>query len=74
LDSWGSETNNDKSLDKNVKMLLKYAKRLRGFTCYPDGCRDGQPLTRVELKDALGKEGQVFEEEVQECIGGVCGL
>lgn len=71
---WGSEENNEKSLEKNAKILLKYAKRLRGFTVYPDGCRGGQPLTRVELSEALGKEGQVFEENMTECVGGVCGL
>jgi ribonucleoside-diphosphate reductase alpha chain len=74
LPKWGSEENNEESLKKNSKMLLKYAKRLRGFTCYPDGCRGGQPLTRVELDEALGKEGQVFEEHEDECIGGVCGV
>jgi ribonucleoside-diphosphate reductase alpha chain len=34
LPSWGSEENNEKTLEKNMKILLKYAKRLRGFTCY----------------------------------------
>lgn len=74
LPAWGSEENNEETLKKNSKLLLKYAKRLRGFTCYPDGCRGGQPLTRVELDEALGKEGQVFEEMMTECVGGVCGL
>jgi len=74
LPTWGSEENNEESLKKNSRMLLKYAKRLRGFTCYPDGCRGGQPLTRVELDEALGKEGQVFEEHEDECVGGVCGV
>lgn len=72
--SWGSEENNESTLDKNSKILLKYAKRLRGFTMYPDGCRGGQPLTRVSLEEALANEGVVFEEQVSECIGGVCGL
>jgi ribonucleoside-diphosphate reductase alpha chain len=61
-------------LDKNSKTLLKYAKRLRGFTMYPDGCRGGQPLTRVTLEEALVNEGVVFEEQMTECVGGVCGL
>lgn len=74
LRSWGSEENNEDTLKKNSKMLLKYAKRLRGFTCYPDGSRGGQPLTRVDLKEALEQEGQVFEEREHECIGGVCGV
>lgn len=74
IPSWGSEENNEKTIDKNGKTLLKYAKRLRGFTCYPDGARGGQPLTRVSLEEALANEGTVFEEEVRECLNGVCGL
>jgi len=74
LPPWGSEENNEENVDKKAKILLKYAKRLRGFTCYPDGSRGGQPLTRVELDDALKQEGQVFEENEHECIGGVCGV
>jgi ribonucleoside-diphosphate reductase alpha chain len=71
---WGSETNNESTVEENSKLLLKYAKRLRGFTVYPDGCRGGQPLTRVDLDEALSQEGQVFEENMTECIGGLCGL
>jgi ribonucleoside-diphosphate reductase alpha chain len=74
LPQWGTEGNDEKSLDKNAKLLLKYAKRLRGFTCYPDAARGGQPLTRVDLKEALEKEGVVYEEKEQECVGGVCGV
>ncbi len=72
--SWGSEENNQDTVEKNAKILLKYAKRLRGFTVYPDGCRGGQPLTRVDLKEALENEGTVFEEKERECTNGVCGL
>jgi len=71
---WGSESNNESNYEKNANMLLKYAKRLRGFTVYPDGCRDGQPLTRVDLKEALESEGKVFEENENNCVNGVCGL
>ena len=74
LPPWGSEGNNEETLDKNSKILLKYAKRLRGFTCYPDGSRSGQPLTRMDLDEALANEGVVFEENEDECIGGVCGV
>lgn len=74
MPQWGSAENNETTLDKNAETLLKYAKRLRGFTCYPDACRGGQPLTRVSLEEALANEGVVFEEEVRECVGGVCGL
>lgn len=74
MPEWGSEKNNELLVDENANILLKYAKRMRGFTCYPDGCRGGQPLTRVDLKEALEQEGQVFEENMTECIGGVCGV
>jgi ribonucleoside-diphosphate reductase alpha chain len=74
MDSWGSNSNNVENLEKNAAILLKYAKRLRGFTIYPDGCRGGQPLTRVPLEEALGKEGVVFEERENSCANGVCGL
>ena len=70
----GYRKNNEKSLENNAEILLKYAKRLRGFTVYPDGCRNGQPLTKASLEEALENEGVVFEEQMTECIGGVCGL
>lgn len=72
--SWGSETNNEATVESNAKTLLKYASRLRGFTVYPDGCRGGQPLSRVELAEAMSNEGVVFEENEMECVNGVCGL
>jgi ribonucleoside-diphosphate reductase alpha chain len=71
---WGSETNSEDTLEENSAILLKYAKRLRGFTCYPDGCRGGQPLTRVPLEEAMQKQGVVYEEKEVECVGGVCGV
>ena len=74
MPSWGSETNNENNYEKNANVLLKYAKRLRGFTVYPDGSRGGQPLTRVDLEEALKDEGKVFEETERECLNGVCGL
>lgn len=74
MPSWGSETNNENNVDKNAQVLLKYAKRLRGFTVYPDGCRGGQPLTRVTLEEALASEGKVFEESEITCLNGVCGI
>lgn len=74
LPAWGTELNNEDTLKANSKVLLKYAKRLRGFTCYPDGSRGGQPLTRVDLQEAMASEGQVFEETERECLNGVCGI
>ena len=73
LPQWGTEENNETTTKKNSKILLKYAKRLRGFTCYPDGSRFGQPLTRVDLEKALKDEGVVFEEHEDKCKNGICG-
>jgi ribonucleoside-diphosphate reductase alpha chain len=59
--------------------LAKYASRLRGFTCYPDGSRGGQPLTSVPYEEARDKLGQEFDEhtEVNDICditgGGYCG-
>lgn len=74
LPQWGSPENNEENSEKNAKILLKYAKRLRGFTCYPDGARNGQPLTSILLEEALAKEGVIFEEKENDCVNGVCGL
>lgn len=74
MPAWGSELNNESTLDKNANLLLKYAKRLRGFTCYPDGSRGGQPLTQVSLEEAMNNEGHVFEEKENSCLNGVCGV
>ncbi len=72
-----------KSLDvlEFSNTLAKYASRLRGFTCYPDGARGGQPLTKVDYSDAVDKLGEEFEENVVThdiCDitgkGGTCGV
>lgn len=61
--------------------LAKYASRLRGFTCYPDGARGGQPLTSVAYREAVDKLGKEFDEHVEYndiCEignrGGTCGV
>jgi ribonucleoside-diphosphate reductase alpha chain len=74
MPAWGTDFNNEKTVEKNAAILLKYAKRLRGFTVYPDGCRGGQPLTPVLLDEALAAEGQVFEENEANCVNGICGV
>lgn len=62
-----------------AKVLAKYSHRLRGFTCYPDGARGGQPITKVDYKEAVSKLGEEFEEYVEfndVCSingGGICG-
>lgn len=74
MPAWGSEENDESTVRSYSDTLLYYAKRLRGFTVYPDGCRGGQPLTRCGLEEALRDEGTVFEEKEAECVGGVCGV
>ena len=81
LPQWGSEFNNEDTVPEFAKTLAKYAPRLRGFTCYPDGARGGQPLTPVPYGEAVGKLGEEFSEAVEThdiCDisgkGGACGV
>jgi ribonucleoside-diphosphate reductase alpha chain len=73
----GSDLNNENTVRQFGDMLLQYLPKLRGITCYPDGCRGGQPLTRVSYETAVSKVGQVFEEAGDICEisgkGGSCG-
>ena len=81
LPAWGTEDNNEDKVEDFAQTLAKYAHRLRGFTCYPDGCRGGQPLTTVPYSEAIEKLGEEFEDNIQAhdiCeisnSGGVCGV
>lgn len=81
LPAWGSELNNEDTVEDFANTLAKYAHRLRGFTCYPDGARGGQPLTSVPYSEAVDKLGEEFEEHVEThdiCdisgSGGSCGI
>ena len=81
LPAWGTEENNEDKVEDFAQTLAKYAHRLRGFTCYPDGCRGGQPLTTVPYSEAIEKLGEEFEDNIQAhdiCeisnSGGVCGV
>lgn len=73
LPSWGSEKNNEDRVEEFSSILSKYAPRLRGFTCYPDGSRGGQPITEVPYSEAIKNKGVIFEEN-DACKGGVCGI
>ena len=64
LPAWGSKLNNDDTVGAFANTLASYAHRLRGFTCYPDGSRGGQPLTSVPYSEAVEKLGEEFEEAV----------
>ncbi len=81
LPAWGTKHNNEDTVDEFAETLAKYAHRLRGFTCYPDGSRGGQPLTPVPYSEAVDKLGEEFEEHIEThdiCdisgSGGSCGI
>lgn len=75
LPAWGSEHNNADKVKSFAKTLAHHARRLRGFTCYPDGSRGGQPITPVEYDEAAKHKGAVYEDNSEmACKEGVCGL
>jgi ribonucleoside-diphosphate reductase alpha chain len=81
LPRWGSPLNNEDTVENFTAVLAKYAHRLRGFTCYPDGARGGQPLTVAPYNEAKDRLGDTFEESVVThdiCDitghGGSCGV
>lgn len=78
LPSWGSPQNNSDKVQSFSRMLARYASRIRGFTCYPDGSRGGQPITTVSYKEALGNTGIEYVEKPHDVCtltgkSGVCG-
>jgi len=76
LPQWGTKGNSEENLLEFAEILSKYAPRLRGFTCYPDASRGGQPITEVEYEEAVKHKGVVFEEaDICELSGhgGSCG-
>jgi ribonucleoside-diphosphate reductase alpha chain len=77
LPRWGTESNNESRVTEFASTLARYAPRLRGFTCYPDGSRGGQPLTICEYEEAMKNKGTIFEEhDVCDITGkgGSCGV
>ncbi len=75
LPAWGSEHNNPDKVKDFAKILAKHAPGLRGFTCYPDGSRGGQPITPVAYDEAVKHKGAVFEDNSEmACKEGVCGI
>ena len=77
LPSWGSKGNSPATVDEFTNILARYAPRLRGFTCYPDGSRGGQPLTSVPYEEAIKHKDVVYDEmDVCEYTGkgGSCGV
>jgi len=62
MPAWGTELNNEDKVGDFASVLAKYAHGLRGFTCYPDGSRGGQPLTPVSYSEAKKHDGVIFDE------------
>jgi ribonucleoside-diphosphate reductase alpha chain len=76
LPSWGSKGNSEQDVERFAGVLSQYAPRLRGFTCYPDGSRGGQPITEVDYNEAIQHKGVIFQEnDICEISGkgGTCG-
>lgn len=77
LSAWGTKGNAEGDVHSFAETLAKYAPRLRGFTCYPDGSRGGQPITECSYEEALKHKGVVYEEN-DVCMitgkGGTCGV
>jgi ribonucleoside-diphosphate reductase alpha chain len=76
LAPWESKSNNESKIEGFANTLAKYAPRLRGFTCYPDGSRGGQPLTSVPYDEAMKHKDIVFtEHDICDISGGgTCGV
>lgn len=79
LPPWGTKDNCDTRLNEFATTLAQYAPRLRGFTCYPDGSRGGQPLTSVPYEDAIKHKDAIYDEApIDICEftghGGSCGV
>lgn len=74
IPKWGTKFNNEETVYEFAKTLAQYAHRLRGFTCYPDQARGGQPLSPVHWETAIKHEGEVFSESGEEVVMDVCEL
>lgn len=67
-----SNSDSSPDVEKFGDCLARYASRLRGFTCYPDGSRGGQPLTSVPYADVVDKVGEEFDEHTE--VNDVCTI
>lgn len=69
LPAWGSELNNENTVQDFGKTLMKYLPSLRGVTVYPDGARPGQPINPVKFSTAVKHVGEVLIE-----TGDICEI
>jgi len=70
LPAYGQKGNSD--YEAFGKILISYLPFLRGITVYPDGARGGQPLVRLDYREAISNKFDY--EEFENCPGGVCGI
>jgi ribonucleoside-diphosphate reductase alpha chain len=77
LPDWGSDLNNEYTVQYLSDILLKYAPQLRGITAYPNNGRAGQTITAVPYRDAKENLGVVYDENEavsHQCKSGVCSM
>ena len=74
LPAWGSDLNNEDTVEPFAIMLARYAHRLRGFT-YADGSRGGHPA--VPYGEASNRQGESCgDPDICDITGhgGSCGV
>jgi len=74
LPEWGTQYNNETTAEVLALTLATMCDSLRGITMYPENARGGQPLTPIPYKEAIKHEGEIFEEVVDNCKSGMCGI
>ena len=78
LPAWGSDLNNEDTVEPFADMLARYAHWLCGFTCYADGSRGGQPLTAVPYSEVSNRQGEDLfgTDDICDMTGhcGSCGV
>lgn len=77
LPQWGTDLNNESTIQHMSDILMKYASKLRGITAYPDGGRAGQTITEVPYLEAKSNLGTIYDENEalsHQCKSGVCSM
>ena len=62
------------STEEFAGLMRIYLPRLKGITTYPNNSRPGQPLSPVNIDEAMSNVGVVYEETGDSCKTGVCGI
>lgn len=72
IPQWGTSGNNNSQ--DFATLIAEYLPRIKGLTIYPNNARAGQPLSPVDINEAIKQTGVVFEEDEARCNGAVCGV